>query len=214
MILLPACGGTSPATRGPERVGGTVQRLDGSALTVETSTGSVRVHLSPSTAVDTVVATDRAHITDGSFLGVGSVTAPDGSQRAVEITVFPEAMRGTGEGSYAWNRPGVDGGGRMTNGSAGSLRMTNGTASGSRMTNGTVAQAGRSTLTLTYKHGASRDSQTLTIPSDIPIVALEPARSADLRPGVHVLVFADRDSRGELIAERVLAGKNGLVPPM
>ena len=51
----------------------------------------------------TVGQSDRAHITDGSFLGITSVTDPDGSQRAVEVHVFPEAMRGTGEGSYDWD---------------------------------------------------------------------------------------------------------------
>jgi hypothetical protein len=116
MTLLPACSGTAPAPPGPESVGGTVERLDGLALTLATSTGPVRVQLEPSTPVANVVATDRAHITDGSFLGIGSVTASDGSQRAVDVTAFPEALRGTDEGSYPWNRPGVDGGGKMTNG--------------------------------------------------------------------------------------------------
>jgi hypothetical protein len=214
-IVLQGCGPKSSPSIAAERIRGTVQSLDGDVLTVATSADTVRVRLIPSTPVATVVPTDRAHITDGSFLGIGSATQPDGSQRAAEVTVFPESMRGTGEGSYAWNRPGVEGGGRMTNGTAGSMKMTNGTVSASRMTNGTVTgQAGGSSLTLTYKDGTSRGSQTIAIPPDVPVVALQPGASADLQPGVHVLVFATRAPGGALTADRVLDGKNGLVPPM
>ena len=101
----------------------------------------------------------------------------------------------------------------MTNGTA--SKMTNGTVSNSKMTNGTVtAQDGGSSLTLQYKDGASGGSQAITIPPGIPVVALEPGQSSDLQPGVHVFVVATRDSAGVLTAARVLAGKNGVVPPM
>jgi hypothetical protein len=83
------------------------------------------------------------------------------------------------------------------------------------MTNGTVSgQASGSSLTLSYKDGSSRGSQTITLPPDIPVVALEPGAQGDLQPGVHVLVIASRKAAGVLTADRVLAGKNGLVPPM
>ena len=214
--LLQACGSKSSASASQDHVRGTVQSLDGQVLTVATSTGSVRVQLAASTRVATVVQSDRAHLTDGSFLGITSVTQPDGSQRAVEVHVFPEAMRGTGEGSYGWDLPGVDGGGsKMTNGTAASSKMTNGTVSASKMTNGTVsAQEGGSSLTLQYKDGTSAGSQTITIPPGIPVVAIEPGQSTDLQPGAHVFVVAHRTSEGILTADRVLAGRNGVVPPM
>jgi hypothetical protein len=214
-VLLQACGSKSSPSTKPEHIRGTIQSVDGKVLTVATSAGSVRVQLAPSTPVATVVQSDRAHITDGSFLGITSVTEPDGSQRAVEIHVFPEAMRGAGEGSYGWDWPGVHGGSKMTNGTAVASKMTNGTVSRSKMTNGTVtAQAGGSSLTLQYKNGSSGGSQTITIPSGIPVVALEPGQSGDLQPGVHIFVVATRNSETVLTAERVLAGKNGVVPPM
>jgi hypothetical protein len=173
----------------------------------------VQVRLAPSTAIATVVQSDRAHLTDGSFLGITSVAGPDGSRRAVEVHVFPEAMRGTGEGNRGWDWPGASGNSKMTNGTASS--MTNGTVSSSKMTNGTVtAQDGGSSLTLQYKDGASGGSQTITIPPGIPVVAIEPGQSSDLQPGAHVFVLATRDSAGVLTADRVLAGKNGVVPPM
>jgi len=183
---------------------------------VATSTGSERVQLAPSTLVTSVVQSDRAHITDGSFLGIASVTQPDGSQRAVEVTVLPEEMRGAGEGSYAWDLPNVNGGrSKMTNGTVASSRMTNGTVSSSKMTNSSVTgQGGGSSLTVQYKDGASTGSQTITIPPDIPVVTIEPGHSSDLQPGVHVFVFAHRDSKGLLTADRVMAGRNGVVPPM
>jgi hypothetical protein len=214
-ISLEACGGKSSASAGPEHIRGTIQSLDGDVLMLTTSTGSARVQLAKSTRFATVVQSDRAHIAHGSFVGIASATQPDGSQRAVEVTVFPESMRGTGEGSYGWDVPGVEGDGKMTNGTAASSKMTNGTVSRSKMTNGTVAaREGGSSLTLHYKDGASDGSQRITVPPGIPVVALEPGQSGDLQPGLHVFVVASRDTKGVLTADRVVAGKNGVVPPM
>jgi Domain of unknown function (DUF5666) len=210
-LLLQACGKPS-STSQPEHVRGAIQTVDGQALTIATSAGSVRVQLAPSTAIATVVQSDRAHLTDGSFLGITSVVAPDGSRRAVEVHVFPESMRGTGEGSRGWDWPGASADSKMTNGTA--SKMTNGTVSNSTMTNGTVTADGGSSLTLQYKDGASKGSQAITIPPGVPVDAIEPGQSADLQPGVHVFVVATRDSAGVLVADRVLVGKDGVVPPM
>src|SRR6266403_4760573 len=138
-VSLQASGGTTSPSTKTEHIRGTIQSVARDALTVATSAGSVRVRLSPSTAVTRVVRSDRAQITDGSFLGITSVTDPDGSQRAVEVHVFPEAMRGAGEGSYGWDWPGDSRRSKMTNGTAVASKMTNGTVAASKMTNGTVA---------------------------------------------------------------------------
>ena len=211
-LLFQACSKSSPSAQ-PEHVRATIQSVDGGVLRVATSAGSVSIQLPPSTPIATVVQSDRAHITDGSFLGITSITQSDGSQQAVEVHVFPEAMRGVGEGSYGWDWPGASRNSKMTNGTA--SKMTNGTLSKSKMTNGTVtAQAGGQSLTLQYKDGTSGGSQTITIPPGIPVVAIEPGESTDLQPGVHIFVVATRNSAGVLSANRVLAGKNGLLPPM
>ncbi len=124
-------------------------------------------------------------------------------------------MRGTGEGSYGWDWPGASQGGKMTNGTALGSKMSNGSVSKSKMTNGSAsASAGGSSLTVRYKDGTSDGSQTITIPPGIPVVALQPGGSGNLQPGVHVFVVATRSSDGGLTANRVLAGKDGVVPPM
>jgi hypothetical protein len=212
-VVSQACSRESAPPTGPQRISGTVQSVSGQSLTVSTENGPVSVPLSSATPVVRVVAADRSQITDSSFLGIGSEKQPDGSLRAVEITVFPESMRGTGEGNYAWNHPDVRGGGRMTNGTAGSMRMTNGSVSNSRMTNGRVTQAGSGSITLSYKDSTSQGTQAITIPPDVPIVGLEPGQQTDLTPGAHVIVFATQGANGALSAARVLVGKNGLVPP-
>jgi hypothetical protein len=212
-VVSQACSRGTATPTGPQRISGTVQSLSGQTLTISTSTGPVSVQLSAATPVVRVVAADRSQITDSSYLGIGSQKQPDGSLRAVEITVFPEAMRGAGEGNYAWNHPDIQGGGRMTNGTAGSLKMTNGTVADSRMTNGTVTQAGGASVTLSYKDGGSTGTQAISIPSDVPIVRLEPGQQTDLTPGAHVLVFATSSASGASSATRVLVGTNGLVPP-
>jgi hypothetical protein len=103
----------------------------------------------------------------------------------------------------------------MTNGTALASKMSNGSVSKSKMTNGTAsASAGGSSLTVQYKDGTSDGSQTITVPPGIPVVALQPGGSGDLQPGVHVFVVATRSSDGGLTANRVLAGKDGVVPPM
>jgi hypothetical protein len=211
--LSQACGRGTATQAGPQRISGTIQSLSGQTLAVSTPSGPVSVQLSTATPIAQVIAADRSQISSNSFLGIGSQRQPDGSLRAVEITVFPESMRGTGEGNRDWNHPDIQGGGRMTNGTAGSLKMTNGTVADSRMTNGTVTQAGGASVTLSYRNGGSTGTQAINIPSDVPIVKLEPGRQADLTPGAHVLVFATKSGSGALSVTRVLVGTNGLVPP-
>ena len=97
-------------------VRGAVASVQGGVMTVTSATGSVRVQLAPKTPVISVVPSDRAHIKDGTFLGIASQPQANGMQRAMEVVVFPEAARGTGEGSYAWDLPGSGAHSKMTNG--------------------------------------------------------------------------------------------------
>ena len=216
-------------------VRGSIQSLKGGVLTVTSASGPVRVQLAAKAPVVSVVPSDRAHIKDGSFLGIASVPGPGGTQQAREVVVFPEAGRGTGEGSYDWDLPGAGlskmsngtaaGHSRMTNGTVSHSRMTNGTVSASRMTNGTASHsrmtngtvkgaANTSDLTLEFKNGSGMGSQKLTLPAGIPFVTFEPGQMSQLTPGAHVVVFGHPGAGGVVTADRVLVGKNGLVPPM
>ena len=128
--------------------------------------------------------------------------------------MFPEAARGTGEGSYDWDLPvAAKGRSKMTNGTVShSLSQS---VSRSRMTNGTVKQsAGGSAITLQYKNGVGMGSQAITLPPNIPVVTFAPGQASQLVPGAHVVVMATRGANGALTAGRVLVGKNGLTPPM
>ncbi len=200
------------------RVRGTVQSLTSTALTVSSASGPVKVQLAGPPQVVSVVPSSRAQIKPGAFLGIASVSGPNGTQRAAEVVVFPEAARGSGEGSYDWDLPTASKGrSKMTNGtvSQSMSHMTNGTVSHSHMTNGTVSrQAGGSALTLSYKSGSGMGSQAITLPPNIPVVTFAPGQKAQLVPGAHVVVMATRQPNGMLKADRVLVGKNGLTPPM
>jgi hypothetical protein len=81
------------------------------------------------------------------------------------------------------------------------------------MTNGTVTQTGSASVTLSYRDGGSTGTQAISIPSDVPIVRLEPGQQTDLTPGAHVLVFATSVAGAASSAARVLVGMNGQVPP-
>jgi hypothetical protein len=182
------------------------------------------VPLAPETGFATVVKSDRQHLTDGSFLGIASVTAADGSQRATGVTILPEAQRASAEGQFDWDLPSTATGSKMTNGTAASSKMTNGTATSSKMTNGTATSSKMTngtasatpagSLTLQFKDGEQNRSQAITIPADVPVVALGPGNAADVQRGAHVVVFTHRDAGGTLIADRVIVGRNGVVPPL
>ena len=220
----------APPPPGMIHVRGTVQSLKGSLLTVLSASGPVAVRLPAKVPVVSVIPSDRAHVKEGSFLGIASVPGQGSARQAREVVVFPEAARGTGEGNYDWDLPGA-GGSSMTNGTAGksrltngtvshsrmtngTARMTNGSAAHSRMTNGTVRRAAGSELTLEFKDGAGKGTQKLTLPAGIPFVTFAPGKMAQLTTGAHVIVFGHKGPNGALAADRVLVGKNGLVPPM
>ncbi len=172
-----------------------------------------------------VLASSLSTLKDGDFIGTAT-TGPDDALRAVELVIFPEAMRGTGEGHYDWDIPGVvaaNGGGAagssaMTNGTVEQQSaMTNGTVQGqsapqqSAMTNGTVTggadASGEKTLTISYKGGTSQ----VLVPAGIPIVRFDPADKAILAKGQKLFVVTPP---GATAAKFVAVGKDGLTPPM
>jgi hypothetical protein len=179
---------TPPPT---QRLRGTVQSFDGVTLVVAERSGTLAsLALAENFGVNEVVPVEPAAIAIGSYVGIAAITAPDGTLRSLEVLVFPEAARGTGEGHVPWDlQP------------------------GSTMTNATVAQLattaqGRS-LTLKYKDG----EKTVIVPDGVPIVTFRPGDRSLLVPGAKVVVFA-QVREGKPTALRALAGRDGFAPPM
>jgi hypothetical protein len=175
-----------------QRIRGDVTALDGLSLQVKSRTGEMlTVKLAETYTVTSVVKIGIDRIVAGVFVGIASLPQPDGTQRALEVLLFPEARRGSGEGHYPWDlQP------------------------GSMMTNATVAEVlsvdKDRKLTLKYKDG----EKTVVVPSDAPIVTFEPGERAMLKPGAHIIVTAMTHPDGLLTAGGVAVGKDGLTPPM
>lgn len=177
----------------PVRVRGTIERVDGQNLVVKSREGAeLTVVLADNARIIGIVKASLADIKPGSFVGITGMPQPDGSQRAVEVHVFPEAMRGTGEGHYSWD-----------------LQPQ------STMTNGNVEQTvvgvDGQTLTLSYKGGEKK----IVVSPDTPIVSYVPADKSELKPGLKIFIgAAKKQADGTLLAPRVNFGKDGLTPPM
>ncbi|MCR0984891.1 hypothetical protein [Roseomonas populi] len=180
------------AAAGPARLRGTLEGVTETGITMTTRAGAhVTVALSPQLRVALVVAAKIEDIQPNSYIGTAATAPqPDGSLRALEVSVFPPEMRGTGQGHFAWD---LGEGSSMTNGTVGSL----------------VGTSGR-TMVVNYGSGEKR----IVIPDDVPIVSVEPADRAALKPGAKIVVNGQRDVGGAVTAATILVGKDGLTPPM
>jgi hypothetical protein len=176
----------------PTKIRGTVDALDGQTLHVTTRTGDkVTVGLAPNFRVTGLIVAPLADIKPGSFIGTTAVPRPDGTLKALEVHVFPENMRGLGEGHYPWDVGGP------------SSTMTNGTI-------GTVEGSKDRTIIVKYKSGEKK----VEVPDDVPIVTFEPGDVGLLKQGASIVVFANKGPDGALTASGVTVGKNGVTPPM
>lgn len=173
------------------RIRGTIDASGASSISLTTRSGQqLTVALSSDTVIVAIVPFRLQDIKAGSFIGAAAMPQPDGTQRALEVHVFPESMRGTGEGHRPFDlQP--------------QSTMTNGTV-------GTVSGSAGRTLTVGYGDG----QKTIVVPPDTPVVTYEPGSPALLMPGAHVIVMGTEASDGKLSATRISAGKDGLVPPM
>ena len=198
---------TSPGKPAPEHVRGDIIAIDGNTVTVKSRGGeTVKLQLADDVRVAVAEKGDLADVRDGAFIGTTAVAQPDGTLRAIEVHLFPESMRGTGEGHRPWDlRPGST----MTNATVTGVGAAGG-KSPSTMTNATVAKVAGSKLTLKYSDG----EKSVVVPPDAKVVKLEPADRSQLKPGVHLFAIASRQADGTLRAERLTIGKDGVVPPM
>jgi hypothetical protein len=176
----------------PSRVRGTVEGIAGDELALKSRDGEeLKLHMAGDMRVLGITKISLSDIKVGSFIGTTTVPGPDGSQNAVEVHVFPESMRGTGEGSRPWD-----------------LRPN------STMTNATVADTveGNDGHTLKVKYrGGERE---VVVSPNTPVVTYVPADKSELKPGAKVIAFTKKLPDGSLETDRVGVGRDGLTPPM
>jgi hypothetical protein len=176
----------------PSRVRGTIEGVEGDVLSVKSRGGEdVKLHMTGDMRVVGITKISLSDIKVGSFIGTTTVPGPDGSQNAVEVHVFPEDMRGTGEGSRPYD-----------------LRPN------STMTNATVDQSvvgnDGHTLLIKYKDGEKK----VLVSAETPVVTYVPADKSDLKAGAKVIAFMKKLPDGSFETNRVSVGRDGLTPPM
>ena len=176
----------------PVRVRGTIERVDGSIYVVKARDGAeLKLTLADNPQIAGIVKASLSDIKQGVFVGVTAMPQADGSLSALEVHIFTEAMRGTGEGHYPWD-----------------LRPQ------STMTNGNVEQIATAvdgrTLTMKYKDGEKK----IFVPADTPIVAYVPGDKSDLKPGAKVFIVAAKQPDGTLQGRAWRVGRDGVTPPM
>jgi hypothetical protein len=177
----------------PARVRGTIEKVDGSALTVKSRDGStVNVVLKDGAVVLGVDKAALADIKQNSFVGITAMPQPDGTQKAIEVHIFPEALRGRGEGHYPWD---LQPNSTMTNANVEQL----------------VTAVDGPVLTMKYKDGEKK----ISVPNDATIVQFVPGDKSDLKPGAKIFVVrGTKLPNGDVETGAINVGKDGLTPPM
>jgi hypothetical protein len=176
----------------PVRIRGVVEKMDGQMLTVKANNGqSMTVKMADNYTVMGLARASVADVASGKYIGTTTVGERNGGLVALEIHIFTEAQRGTGEGHYDWD-----------------LRPE------SKMTNANVAKVtamGKERmLTVQYKGGEKQ----ILVPENAVVVSFTPTEASVLKPGANVFLVSQRQPDGSLTAARVNVGLNGQVPPM
>ena len=188
---LAAAIGVSPVLGQVEqttRVVGTVERVDGANLVVKTAQSEKVVNVPADATVFALVKASLADIKPGTFIGVGATPQPDDSQRAIRVVIFPESMRGLGEGHRPWDRPGTT--------------MTNATV------DTTVTSIEGQLLTVRYKGGEKK----IVIGPDAAVLTYVAAERSELKPGASVTVNGVVKADGVVEARRIVVGRGGVIP--
>jgi hypothetical protein len=175
------------------RIRGTIEKVDGAVYVVKNRDGAeVKLTVIDPHLYVAIVKSAMSDIKPGQFVGATGVTQPDGSQKAIEVHIFPESMRGTGEGHYDWDlKP--------------NTKMTNANVEQ------TVAGVDGPVLTAKYKDGEKK----IMVTPETQVVSYVIGDKADLKPGIKIFVGgAKKGADGTWTTPRVTYGKDGLQPPM
>ena len=200
LVSAPWALAQTPAPANPTvRVRATIEAIDATSITVKDRRGDVITLVRPADmAVSEVFPIALSDIKAGSYIGTAAMPQPDGSQLALEVLVFPEAARGTGEGHFPWDLQPQS---TMTNATVADLVAAPASVPGGQM------------LRLKYKDG----EKVVIVPPNAPVVSVKPAKGDDektlLVPGAKVLITA-QEKDGKPTVLRMTVGRNGFVPPM
>jgi len=189
---MPASGGQAPQGK-PQTIRGRIAAMEKGALKVTTSAGDVLVKFADDVRIGAVEAAKLSDIKDGSYVGATAVKQSDGTLKALEVHIFPESGRGTGEGHRPWD---LEPGSTMTNANVENIES--------------AAKAQGQLLTMKYRDG----EQKIFVPSDAPIVKNVAGNRSMLKTGAGVYIPAVRGEDGALTATRITVGINGIMPPM
>jgi hypothetical protein len=168
---------------------GTITKVSGDVIEVKTRRGElVPVTLDANVSVSGVFKSDLADIKPGSFIGTAAAPQPDGSLKALEVTVFPPGVTG-GDGHYPWD---LEPNSTMTNGRVGELSTSKGRI-----------------MTVKYPNGEKQ----ITVPDDVPVVSFHASTRAALVVGAAVTLVPVKAADGSMHAGRVQVGEGGTIPP-
>jgi Domain of unknown function (DUF5666) len=182
-------------------VRGTITRVDGNTLEVNERDGkSAKVRLVDNAKIASVAKASLSDIKPGSFIGTAATPKTDGTLQAIEIHIFPESMRGTGEGNRAWD---LDPKSSMTNGTVAQRSNKRG--------ENKVSKIEGNSLTVEYSGG----TRVVVATPNTQVVTLVPGDRSELKPNASVFIpGAKKEADGALQADRITVGKDGMAPPM
>ena len=188
--LLAAVGATFASAQQTVRVRGAIEKLDGDKLLVKSDDGAeVTLTLPANAQVVGVVKATLADIKAGDFVGSAAMPQADGSQKALEVHIFAEQQRGTGEGHRPFTIPNST----MTNGTVGDM----------------VTATGGNTITVKYKDGEKK----IVVGPDVPVVRYVVSDRSELKAGAHIVALnAVKKADGSIEVPRINVGRDGLVP--
>jgi hypothetical protein len=172
------------------RIRGTIERIEGPVYVIKSREGAeLKLTLTDNPLFVAIAPSTMADIKPGMFVGSAGMMQPDGTQKAIEVHIFPESMRGTGEGHYDWDlKP--------------QSKMTNGNVDQS------VAGVDGPILSVKYKDGEKK----LLVTPETVVVTYVPGNKDEIKPGTKVFIAAKKQPDGTFQAPRMTYGRNGAGP--
>ncbi|WP_019905825.1 hypothetical protein [Methylobacterium sp. 77] len=173
------------------RYRGTIEKVDGTAVTIKPRIGdALTVTMAPDVKVLSATTGKLTDIKPDSYIGTAAIPQPDGSQKALQVTVFASSLRGTADGHYPWD---LGSNSTMTNGAIGTISGTEGR-----------------TMLVKYQGGEKK----VNVPDDVPVTLVDPGDKSIVVDGAKVVAFTKKGSDGKPGAIILIVGRNGTVPSM